>query len=143
MAALVRIHEAVGHPAFGLCLDAGNLAWHPHFRQLAEEGQSAPYELPRAALQEAAHRFTTIVVKDCVLQPAATAMVQPGSGLVDLKRTVATLCEAGFDGPLLIEKLPGTTLGDLDANMSEALEFCRELIAGASRRSSEIKAARL
>ena len=134
MAELLRIHDAVGHPSFGLCMDPGNLSWHPHFAARSKAGAAPPYSLPIEVLRAEAHRFTTIIVKDCVIEPAATAMVQPGHGVVDLRTIVATLCQGGFNGPMLIEKLPGMSVDELDANMATALTFCENLLANRSGR---------
>lgn len=129
MAELLRVHEAVGHPSFGLCMDPGNLSWHPHFAAQSKAGAPPPYHLPPETLQAEAHRFTTVIVKDCVIEPAATAMVQPGRGVVDLPTIVGALRKGGFDGPLLIEKLPGMSIEELNTNMATALKFCEELPA--------------
>ena len=74
-----------------------------------------------------AHRFSTVIVKDCVVNPAPNPMTQPGQGVVDLPDMMAILSESGFDGPLLIEKLPGKSLAELDGNMAAALDFCQAL----------------
>ena len=124
---LVRVHDAVSHPAFGLCLDPGNLAWFPYYQSLEAAGGQPPHKLPAAALTAAAHRFTTVIVKDCVVNPAPNPMTQPGQGVVDLPDMMAILSESGFDGPLLIEKLPGKSLAELDGNMAAALDFCQAL----------------
>ena len=132
MAELLRVHDAVGHPSFGLCMDPGNLSWHPHFETQSSAGVAPPYHLATEPLQAEAHRFTTVIVKDCVVEPAATAMVQPGHGVVDLRTIVGALRDGGFAGPLLIEKLPGTSIEELDANMATALKFCEELPTNSS-----------
>lgn len=131
MAELLRVHDAVAHTSFGLCMDPGNLSWHPHFVAQSKFRAPTPYRLPMETLRAEAHRFTTMIVKDCVIEPAATAMVQPGCGVVDLRGIVATLCDGGFNGPLLIEKLPGTSVEELDTNMVAALKMCHELVANA------------
>ena len=134
MAELLRVHDAVGHPSFGLCMDPGNLSWHPHFAAQTKAGDAPPYHLPVEILQAQAHRFTTVIVKDCVIEPAATAMVQPGHGIVDLRTIVGALRSGGFCGPLLIEKLPGTSIEELDTNMATALKYCEDLLAYPSGR---------
>ena len=61
-------------------------------------------------------------------------MVQPGRGVVDLPTIVGALRKGGFAGPLLIEKLPGTSIEELDTNMAAALKFCENLPASPSDR---------
>lgn len=55
---LIEIHKAVGHPAFGICMDPGNILYYT-------KGKS----LPTDGLEELAPCVSCVVMKDCVLNP--------------------------------------------------------------------------
>ena len=45
-------------------------------------------------------------------------LIVPGTGTVDFDTVMRRLYEGGFDGPLLLEKVPGKTLPEIDANFA-------------------------
>lgn len=131
---LTEIHKAVDHPAFGLCMDPGNIIY---YTTSSPKDGPVSYRLPTEGLAAIAHRFNTMIVKDCACDferygQAATVMVQPGSGLVDFTAVLRTLRTAGFDGPLNIEKVPGETIEAVDKNFVRAAQFVADLVATTS-----------
>ena len=45
-------------------------------------------------------------------------LIVPGTGTVDFDTVMRRLYEGGFGGPLLLEKVPGKTLPEIDANFA-------------------------
>ena len=116
IAELTQVHEQVNHPAFGICLDPGNIIYYTVGRHRPEQ------EL--AAL---APHVTTVIVKDCVIRDGEPdVMIVPGEGLVDFDTVFGTLFDAGYDGPFCVEKVPGESAEELDANFRLALQFIRK-----------------
>ena len=68
----VAIFEAIGHPAFGLCMDPGNIIYY------TAASNGFDYRLPTEGLAEVAHCFNTMIVKDCVVDEAGAPNVQHG-----------------------------------------------------------------
>lgn len=116
IADLIDIHERVNHPAFGICLDPGNIIYY-----------SVGEHRPETDLAELAPLVTTVIVKDCVIRDGEPdVMIVPGEGLVDFETVFGTLFDAGFDGPFSVEKVPGKSVDELDANFRLALQFIRK-----------------
>ena len=137
---LVAIYDAVDHPAFGLCMDPGNIIFYSAPRETDKR-----YRLPTEGLAEAAHCFNSMIIKDCVIGPTPgeaahparssnpkgtpDVMVQPGEGLVDFERVLSVLRQnAGFAGPLCLEKVPGRTESEVLANMRRAHAWMEALV---------------
>ena len=94
----VAIHEAIDHPAFGLCMDPGNIIYFTAPKN-QPEGADSQHRLPTEGLVEVAHRFNTMIIKDCVIGPTPgeveepersanpvgtpDVIINPGTGLVD------------------------------------------------------------
>jgi hypothetical protein len=101
------------------------------------------YRLPTEGLAQIAHKFNSMIVKDCDNnesrwgQPACV-MVQPGEGMVDFAEVLRVLVRAGFSGPLCIEKVPGKSVADVTTNMAAAGEFSRQLVRGATAPSLRV-----
>ena len=83
---LAAIHDAVGHPAFGLCMDPGNVIYFTAEASMAGGGaQVGTFQLPTDGLAAEAHRFNTFIISDAIVAEDGSpdVMVQPGEGLVD------------------------------------------------------------
>ena len=116
IADLIDVHDKVNHPAFGICLDPGNIIYY-----------SVGKHRPETDLAELAPRVTTVIVKDCVIRDGEPdVMIVPGDGLVDFDTVFDVLFDAGFDGPMSVEKVPGESVEELDSNFRRALQFIRK-----------------
>ena len=136
LAEMVAIHERVGHPAFGLCLDPGNILYY-------SRGRSSP----TAGLAAEAWRVSVLIAKDFVFADSRESgewswqknvLLVPGQGLVDFEAIARCLGAAGFDGPVLLEKAPGNTTGEITTNFARGRAFVdtlAELMAGSVERS--------
>lgn len=94
----VAIHKAIDHPAFGLCMDPGNIIYFTA-PQNQPDVADPRHRLPTEGLEAVAHRFNTMIIKDCVIGPTAgeaehpersenspgtpDVIINPGEGLVD------------------------------------------------------------
>lgn len=45
-------------------------------------------------------------------------LIVPGSGVVQFDAVMRLLYKENFDGPLLLEKVPGRTLEEIDSNFA-------------------------
>ncbi|HJN30004.1 MAG TPA: TIM barrel protein, partial [Candidatus Latescibacteria bacterium] len=94
---LVQTHERVGHPAFGICFDPGNIIYYT-------KGERRP----EPDVERVAKLVTTFIVKDCVVDDdQADVMVTPGDGLVDFPLVLAKLRASAYDGPSYVECVAG------------------------------------
>jgi sugar phosphate isomerase/epimerase len=113
---LLETHTRVGHPAFGISFDPGNIIYYT-------KGERRP-ETDVAAV---ADKVTTAIIKDCVVEEGkADVMVTAGDGLVDFPVVLGRLLEAGFNGPLYVECVGASEPVEVDA----ALAFTRGYTAG-------------
>lgn len=94
---LVQTHERVGHPAFGICFDPGNIIYYT-------KGERRP----EPDVESVAKLVTTFIVKDCVVDDdQVDVMVTPGGGLVDFPLVLAKLRASAYDGPSYVECVAG------------------------------------
>jgi sugar phosphate isomerase/epimerase len=108
----------VSHSAFGICYDPGNIIYYT-------KGELRP----ETDIDAVASRVTTVIVKDCVVQHGTPDVrVTPGEGLVDFKRVMDGLVASGFDGPLYVECVAGSTLNEINANIESTLRFVRGIL---------------
>ena len=116
---LIRVHQQVDQPGFGLCYDPGNIIYYTR-------GE----ERPETHVSDVAPLISTSIIKDCVLTDDGTpdVMVTPGEGLVDFPTILSTLIAGGFDGPLYVECVGGTAITEIDANVRRTLAFVREAL---------------
>ena len=115
---LIKAEQEVRHPAFGICYDPGNIIYYTN-------GELRP----EADISAIAPKVTTMIVKDCVVQDGKPdVMVTPGDGLVDFKQVLDGLTEGGFDGPLYVECVSGSTLDEIDANIESTLQFVKGVL---------------
>ena len=116
---LIEAHEAVAHPAFGICYDPGNIIYYT-------KGKLRPEPF----VESIASRTTTFIIKDCVvIDGKSDVMVTPGDGLVDFDAVIGGLVANGFDGPLYLECVGGKALEDVDRDVSTSLAFARDVLA--------------
>jgi len=119
---LARAHREVGHRAFGICYDPGNLIYYTKGARRPETGIAA-----------IAPAVSTVIIKDCVLRDGEPdVMVTPGEGLVDFRRVLGGLVDAGFQGPLYVECVGGKSPDEIDANLRATRTFVAEILRGAA-----------
>jgi len=115
---LIAIHAEVGHPAFGICYDPGNLIYYTKGK-----------ERPEMHVVEVAPLVTTVIIKDCALHDdRPDVMITPGEGLVDFPAVLSSLARGGFGGPLYVECVGGEALDEIDANLRRTLSFVRSAL---------------
>jgi sugar phosphate isomerase/epimerase len=116
---LVALHNAVGHPAFGICYDPGNIIYYT---------QGA--ERPEDHISRVAPLVTTGIIKDCVVRAGVPdVMITPGEGWVDFHAVFSALSEAGFGGPLYLECVGGETIDEIDRNVQGTWLYVAEILA--------------
>ena len=112
--------DRVGHPAFGLCFDPGNIIYYT-------KGELRP----DTEVAKVAPKVTTGIIKDCTVEgDKADVMVTAGEGLVDFEGVLSGLVNNGFAGPLYVECVAGTELDEIDANVNATLPFVKDILAG-------------
>lgn len=115
---LAGIQRLVGHPAFGICYDPGNIVYY-------SQGELRP----EAELEHVAGMVTTGIIKDCVVRDGKPDVaVTPGDGLVDFPRVLAGLAAGGFDGPYYVECVGGTTPVAVDRDLAFTLGYARGIL---------------
>ena len=115
---LIRAHDKVDHPCFGICYDPGNIIYYT-------KGELRPEPFA----EQIAPKTTTFIIKDCVLKHGTPdVMVTPGHGLVDFEKVIGGLINNGFEGPLYLECVGGTRLDDIDRDIAESLNFVRRIL---------------
>ncbi|MCZ6680518.1 MAG: sugar phosphate isomerase/epimerase [Candidatus Poribacteria bacterium] len=121
IADLIKAYDEVNHPAFGLCYDPGNIIYYT-------KGELRP----ETDVASVASRVTTAIIKDCVVENGKPdVMVTPGDGLVDFEKVLGRLVAGGFDGPLYVECVGGTTLDEINQNVGATLRFVGDILAEA------------
>jgi sugar phosphate isomerase/epimerase len=116
---LLRAHERVNHPRFGICYDPGNIVYYTR-------GELRP----EADIDRIAPVTDAGIVKDCVVVDGKPdVMVTPGEGMVDFEKVFAGLILGGFDGPLYVECVGGEEIGNIDRNVRSTLDFVRDILA--------------
>ena len=116
---LAQVHEEIGHPAFSICYDPGNIIYY-----------TAGGERPEPDVQKVAPRVGSFIVKDCVVQNGRPDVwIKPGEGEVDFEAVLSALADAGFQGPLYVECLGGDDLDEINANARATFETLQQLKA--------------
>ncbi len=120
----------VGHPAYRICHDPGNLIAYgdPQWET------SLPALVPHVI---------AMCVKDMVPAPEGAAEVQrgqsnrsiqlvtPGDGMIDYRPIFKTLADHGFSGPVAVETLAaGTTPEAVDESARRAYDYLRSVLPG-------------
>jgi len=113
---LLEAHTEVGHPAFAICCDPGNIIYYT-------KGDHRP----ETDIDQVAPLVSTLIIKDCtILDGNPDVLVTPGEGLVDFPVIMAALDRSGFSGPCYVECVGGQSLESIDRNLS----FVRGFIQG-------------
>jgi len=118
---MLDAYEKVGHPAFGLCFDPGNIIYYT-------KGDL----VPEVEVAKVADKVTTCIIKDCTVDKEAdkaNVLVTAGEGLVDFPAVLAGLMSKGFAGPLYVECVAGEELDEIDANVRRTLPFVQDIVA--------------
>ena len=115
---LVKASDEVGHPAFGICYDPGNIIYY------TKGGRR-----PETDVAVVAPKVTTAIIKDCtVTDGEPDVMVTPGEGLVDFQTVIDALIAGGFTGPFYVECVGGQSPEEIDANVRATLRFVCDVL---------------
>ena len=107
--------KAVGHPNFKIWYDAGNIIYYTGKDPIEE-------------LEPIAQHVTGFCAKDCGAVKG-DVMIQFGTGKVDFPAVFATLKNAGFDGPIMVECCKvGATAAETMANARANREFLENVL---------------
>jgi sugar phosphate isomerase/epimerase len=116
---LIKAHNEVNHPAFGISYDPGNII---HYTK----GERRP----ETNIPALAPTVSTVIIKDCVVEDGnPDVMVTPGEGLVDFEKVLGGLVAEGFVGPLYVECVGGKTVDEINANVKSTLKFVSDILA--------------
>lgn len=120
---LLEAHQRVGHDAFGICFDPGNIVYYT----LGERR-------PETDVGAVAGVVTTFIVKDCVVEGGkADVMVTAGDGLVDFPSVLGQLVAAGFEGPLYVECVSSVEPAEVDRDLAHTLGYVRGVLSSLQR----------
>lgn len=115
---LTKIHEAVDHPAFGICFDPGNIIYYT-------KGERRP-EPDAPAI---ASRTNSAIIKDCIVEgDTPEVWVNPGEGLVDFPAVLGGLVAGGFTGPLYLECVAQGTIEQVNRHAAAARGFVATIL---------------
>ncbi len=115
---LLETWRAVGHEAFTLCYDPGNILYYTAGKLHPED------DLPRIAPHVAVG-----IIKDCVVENGKPSVqVTAGDGLVDFPRVLRTLHEAEFTGPLYVECVGSDAYPAIDRDLAFTLGYVRGIL---------------
>jgi sugar phosphate isomerase/epimerase len=110
--------ERVGHPAFGLCFDPGNIVYY-----------TKGARRPETDVASVAPRVTTAIIKDCVVNEGKSDVaVTAGDGLVDFPYVLRALADAGFDGPYYVECVGSSEPDQVDRDVAFTLGYVRGIL---------------
>jgi sugar phosphate isomerase/epimerase len=115
---MLAADEKVGHPAFGLCYDPGNIIYYTRGERR-----------PETDVDRAAPRVTTAIIKDCVVEDGKPdVQVTAGDGLVDFPAVLKKLIEGGFAGPLYVECVGGREVAQIDRDLTFTLGYVKGIL---------------
>ena len=115
---LIDLHDQIGHPAFRISYDPGNIIYYTkgEVRPESEVELIAPYT-------------STLIIKDCTLDgDKPDGMVTAGDGLVDFPLVISKMEEGGFDGPMYVECVGSSEPDDVDVDLKRTYSFISKLI---------------
>ncbi|HEV7213804.1 MAG TPA: sugar phosphate isomerase/epimerase family protein [Chloroflexota bacterium] len=117
---LVDLIGRVGSSAVRACWDAGNVRFY--------EGLDSEDDLERSGV---APLVRSVCIKDHRGARAAAEFPTPGDGDVDHARMFRILAAAGFDGPLLVERVPPQSSPEaVDQELARARTYLEAVLAG-------------
>ena len=115
---LLAADGKVGHPAFGICYDPGNIIYYT-------KGEMRP----ETDVAELAPIVSTGLIKDCTVEDGKPdVMVTPGDGLVDFHTVLSGLVGGGFNGPLYVECVGSSDPGDVDRDIAFTLGYVKGIL---------------
>jgi sugar phosphate isomerase/epimerase len=110
---LIALIKRVGHPAYGICYDPGNIIYY-----------TMGARRPEMDLDKVAPLVTTGIIKDCIVRDGKPdVMITPGEGWVNFEAVFKGLLGGGFRGPLYLECVGGATLEEIDRNVLRTREY--------------------
>ena len=115
---LRNAYDRVGHRAFGICYDPGNIIYYSNGAQRPETDVAAVAPI-----------VSTAIIKDCVVEDGKPdVMVTPGEGLVDFDRVLGDLIGGGFSGPFYVECVGGKTLDQINHNVRSTWHMVNQVL---------------
>ena len=102
------------HPAIRICYDATNVRFY--------EGVD-----PLVSLDLAAPLISSLCLKDHRGSRWHAEFPDPGKGEIDHQGIMDMVVAAGFDGPVVIEKVEGETVDERVTHLAEVLRFVKSL----------------
>ncbi|MEE2753110.1 MAG: TIM barrel protein [Candidatus Latescibacterota bacterium] len=115
---LIDLHDQVGHPAFRISYDPGNIIYYT-------KGEIRP----ESEVEMVASRTSTLIIKDCSLDgDNPNVMVTAGEGLVDFPFVIEKMQAGGFVGPMYVECVGSTDPDDVDADLKRTHAFISKLV---------------
>jgi sugar phosphate isomerase/epimerase len=115
----IAVCERIGHPAFRICYDPGNLIFY-------NKGKEDLFK----DLEEIAALSEVVIIKDCVVEDGVPDVkITPGEGLVDFDRILECFAKSGFDGSLYVECVGGSDLDTIDQNLRRTRVFIEDILA--------------
>jgi sugar phosphate isomerase/epimerase len=116
---LLAAYDRVGHPAFAICCDPGNIIYYT-------KGERRPEE----DITTVAPKVSSVIIKDCVIKDGTPdVMVTPGDGLVDFPLILGALDNAGFTGPCYVECVGGVEPDQVDRDLAFTLGYVKGILA--------------
>ncbi len=116
---IIAAHAQVGHPAFAICCDPGNIIYYTNGKRR-----------PESDIDEVAPLASTAIIKDCtVIDGKPDVMVTAGDGLVDFPVILAGLDRAGFSGPCYVECVGGEEGTAIDRDLAFVLGYIKGIQA--------------
>jgi sugar phosphate isomerase/epimerase len=115
---LLRAHQAVGHPSFGICFDPGNIIYYT-------KGERRP----EAEVADVVPVTTVFIVKDCVVRDGVPDVdVTAGDGLVDFPAVLRVFDTGGYTGPLYVECVGSQDPEGADRDIAFTLGYAKGIV---------------
>jgi sugar phosphate isomerase/epimerase len=115
---LVDVIGRIGSPAVRACWDAGNVRFY--------EGMDSEDDLEQSGV---APLVKSVCIKDHKGARGEAVFPVPGEGDVDHRRMLRILAAAGFNGPLLVERVDQPTTEATDAALAHAFRYLRGVVS--------------
>ena len=115
---MLDVHRRVGHPAFGLCYDPGNILYYT-------KGERRP----EADVVRVAPHVNTAIVKDCrIADGVPSVAVTAGDGQVNFPAVMGGLLAAGFQGPYFVECVGASEPEGVDRDLAFTRGYVRGIL---------------
>ena len=116
---LLAAYDRVGHAAFAICCDPGNIIYYT-------KGERRPEE----DITVVAPKVSSMIIKDCtVIDGTPDVMVTAGDGLVDFPLILRALDNVAFTGPLYVECVGSTQPEQVDRDLAFTLGYIKGILA--------------